>query len=260
MPRGEPAPAADGLWNQARRGLSLIVIYWAIHACVPAGAFFTGVSALRASRLCRRAVLAAHVRHHRRLPPLLRTPVSYRTSRAFQFVLAFLGCTAIQKGPLWWAGGHRRHHRFSDQPGDMHSPREGFWYAHQSLDLRFERWGNTEIEMIQRLRTLPGAQPGSTAGTSCLPTLLGIACYRARWSRSGWSSSASASRRPSSGTPPTRSTRSRTASGQPALRNRRRQPQQPVARAADARRGVAQQPPPLHGRRPATASSGGRST
>ena len=28
---------------------------------------------------------------------------SYKTSRSFQFVLAWLGCSALQKGPLWWA-------------------------------------------------------------------------------------------------------------------------------------------------------------
>src|SRR3970040_2312980 len=47
---------------------------------------------------------------------------SYRTSRAFQFVLALLGTTAMQQGPLWWASWHRRHHKYSDQPGDVHSP------------------------------------------------------------------------------------------------------------------------------------------
>ena len=36
---------------------------------------------------------------------------SYKTSRWFQFVLAFGGATAAQKGPLWWAGHHRNHHR-----------------------------------------------------------------------------------------------------------------------------------------------------
>jgi len=29
---------------------------------------------------------------------------SYKTSRWFQFVLAFLAGSAVQKGPLWWAG------------------------------------------------------------------------------------------------------------------------------------------------------------
>lgn len=56
---------------------------------------------------------------------------SYRTSRAFQLVLAVLGATSMQNGPIWWASVHRRHHKFSDGPGDLHSPiTHGFWYAH----------------------------------------------------------------------------------------------------------------------------------
>jgi hypothetical protein len=31
---------------------------------------------------------------------------SYKTGRLFQFALAWLGCSAAQKGPLWWAGNH----------------------------------------------------------------------------------------------------------------------------------------------------------
>jgi len=55
---------------------------------------------------------------------------SYKTSRAFQFVLGFGGCTAAQKGPLWWAGHHRIHHRFADTVDDPHTPRKGFWWSH----------------------------------------------------------------------------------------------------------------------------------
>jgi stearoyl-CoA desaturase (delta-9 desaturase) len=56
---------------------------------------------------------------------------AYRTSRPMQLVLAVLGATATQKGPLWWAAHHRDHHRFSDQPGDVHSPvLRGFWWSH----------------------------------------------------------------------------------------------------------------------------------
>src|SRR5206468_9499526 len=47
---------------------------------------------------------------------------SYKTSRPFQFLLACLGCSALQKGPLWWAGHHREHHRHSDTENDPHSP------------------------------------------------------------------------------------------------------------------------------------------
>ena len=56
---------------------------------------------------------------------------SYKTGRAFQFVLAFLGTTAMQNGPIWWASWHRRHHKHSDTPHDAHSPRQGgFFHSH----------------------------------------------------------------------------------------------------------------------------------
>ncbi len=32
--------------------------------------------------------------------------------------------------PIQWAGNHRFHHAHADQPGDPHSPRDGFWHAH----------------------------------------------------------------------------------------------------------------------------------
>jgi stearoyl-CoA desaturase (delta-9 desaturase) len=56
---------------------------------------------------------------------------SFKTSRVGQFVLAWLGCSALQKGPLWWAAHHRRHHRHSDTPDDPHSPHvTTFWWSH----------------------------------------------------------------------------------------------------------------------------------
>lgn len=56
---------------------------------------------------------------------------SYKTSRPFQFVLAFLGCSASQRGPLWWAAQHRHHHKTSDTPEDIHSPvTHSFWWSH----------------------------------------------------------------------------------------------------------------------------------
>jgi stearoyl-CoA desaturase (delta-9 desaturase) len=56
---------------------------------------------------------------------------AFSTSRAFQFVLAFLAQTSAQNSVLWWAALHRRHHLYSDTPLDTHSPRQrGFFYAH----------------------------------------------------------------------------------------------------------------------------------
>jgi stearoyl-CoA desaturase (delta-9 desaturase) len=56
---------------------------------------------------------------------------AFKTSRTVQFLLAAAGCTALQKGPLWWSVHHRLHHKHSDEPGDPHSPvQDGFLYGH----------------------------------------------------------------------------------------------------------------------------------
>ncbi|MEY3744101.1 MAG: hypothetical protein RLZZ541_1156 [Pseudomonadota bacterium] len=56
---------------------------------------------------------------------------TFRTTRAFQLVLAVIGATAVQRGPLWWASHHRQHHVNSDQNDDAHSPvQHGFLWSH----------------------------------------------------------------------------------------------------------------------------------
>jgi stearoyl-CoA desaturase (delta-9 desaturase) len=79
---------------------------------------------------------------------------TYKTSRWFQFVLAWIACSATQKGPLWWAGTHRRHHRYADQPGDPHSPSEGFYHAHQGWIFQ-RRNEATPIEGIRDFAKYP---------------------------------------------------------------------------------------------------------
>jgi len=56
---------------------------------------------------------------------------TFKTSRWFQFIMAFLAETSMQKGVLWWGAHHRVHHRYSDQAADPHSMKlYGFWYSH----------------------------------------------------------------------------------------------------------------------------------
>jgi stearoyl-CoA desaturase (delta-9 desaturase) len=45
-------------------------------------------------------------------------------------VWATLGTLALQGGPVFWVGLHRRHHQFSDQDGDPHSPRHRLLEGH----------------------------------------------------------------------------------------------------------------------------------
>lgn len=56
---------------------------------------------------------------------------SYQMGRVMQFVIAVLAQSSLQKGVLWWAAHHRQHHRYADQPQDVHSPhQQGLFYAH----------------------------------------------------------------------------------------------------------------------------------
>jgi stearoyl-CoA desaturase (delta-9 desaturase) len=73
---------------------------------------------------------------------------AYKTSRFLQLILAILGTTATQKGPLWWAATHRVHHRHSDTERDVHSPlRRGFLWSHAGWWLSREH-EKTNLELI----------------------------------------------------------------------------------------------------------------
>ena len=79
----------------------------------------------------------------------------YKTSRVFQFVMAFLGATAMQKGPLWWSAKHREHHRDSDMPEDSHSPRQyGVFDAHIGWVYREAR-SNPDLDLIKDFSKYP---------------------------------------------------------------------------------------------------------
>lgn len=100
---------------------------------------------------------------------------TYKTSRAFQLVLAVLAQSSSQKGVLWWASHHRVHHKHSDQPGDVHSPvQDGFWYAHVGwifADTEATQWDKIrdfakypELRWLNRYWFVP-------------PTVLAVACF-----------------------------------------------------------------------------------
>jgi stearoyl-CoA desaturase (delta-9 desaturase) len=79
---------------------------------------------------------------------------SYHMGRVAQFVMAFGGTTASQKGPLWWAAHHRTHHRFADTDRDIHSPLRGFWWSHVGWIL-CDRYGATETADIKDFARYP---------------------------------------------------------------------------------------------------------
>jgi len=101
---------------------------------------------------------------------------SYKTSRWFQFVLAFWGTAAAQKGPLWWAVNHRHHHRHSDTEADVHSPGlHGLWWAHVGW-ITSSRWNNTDYEGIKDFSKYPELRWLNNQHLVA-PLLLGVAVY-----------------------------------------------------------------------------------
>lgn len=80
---------------------------------------------------------------------------SFRTSRVFQFLLAFAAQSAAQRGVLWWAGHHRWHHKHSDTPEDVHSVKQrGFWHAHVGWIIE-DTWNSTETRLTPDLLKFP---------------------------------------------------------------------------------------------------------
>lgn len=93
-----------------------------------------GISAVDIGLLVSMYVLTAigvTVGYHRHF-----THCAFRTSNVMRIILAILGSMAGQGPPIYWVATHRRHHQYSDIPGDAHSPNlhgEGIWNKLQGL-------------------------------------------------------------------------------------------------------------------------------
>ena len=101
---------------------------------------------------------------------------AFKTSRTFQFILALMGCLAMQKGPLWWAAHHRHHHLHADDEEDAHSPSQrGLWWAHLGWFLS-HRYEDAPLDFIPDLTRFPELKlldrysrlPGIMLAVACL--------------------------------------------------------------------------------------------
>jgi stearoyl-CoA desaturase (delta-9 desaturase) len=105
---------------------------------------------------------------------------TYKTSRPFQFLLAFGAETSSQKGVLWWAAQHRTHHRYSDTELDPHNSLRGFWYSH--LGWLFDHTEQTDFRRVRDLAKYPELVLLQKLWV-VPPTLLGVLV----WWLLGWS-------------------------------------------------------------------------
>lgn len=98
----------------------------------------------------------------------LLTHRSFVASRGLKIALALAGSLAVEGTPISWVANHRRHHAYTDAPGDPHSPYvdgevglRGFWHAHCGWLFRAQpteeaRWakdlvGDADLVVIGRL-------------------------------------------------------------------------------------------------------------
>lgn len=78
---------------------------------------------------------------------------SYSAHPIVQVALMLAGSAAVQGSCLWWAKGHRSHHRHVDTDKDPYAATKGFWYAHVGWMLVKtdpKRIGRVEVEDLKR--------------------------------------------------------------------------------------------------------------
>jgi stearoyl-CoA desaturase (delta-9 desaturase) len=168
-----PAPSDLG-WRTYLRPAT--TPFWLMHAVALGGIFYVGWSwkgaalAMLAYFVRMVVVTAAYHRYfsHR----------AFKTSRVFQFLLAFGAQTAAQKGVLWWAAHHRWHHKHSDTALDVHSAKlTGFLYSHVGWILG-SKWNATDEKAVNDLARFPELRFLNREGISLLPAVaLALACY-----------------------------------------------------------------------------------
>jgi stearoyl-CoA desaturase (delta-9 desaturase) len=119
------------------------------------------------------------------------------THRAFQtrpwlrYTLALLGSMSVQGPVIDWVADHRKHHTFTDEEGDPHSPHAGYgaglggmlrglWHAHTGW--LFETHGQASSKRFARdlvedptMRRINRYFPLIALGSLLLPFLLGLA-------------------------------------------------------------------------------------
>ncbi|MCA9099997.1 MAG: fatty acid desaturase [Planctomycetales bacterium] len=125
----QPAPISAEPVARVSQGVDWRVTIWlvVVHLGAIAGLFFFTWQALLLTVVLSWLTggIGICMGYHRLL-----THNSFKTYRPIRWVIALLGNLAGQGPPLMWVATHRKHHDYSDQEGDPHSPRDGAWWSH----------------------------------------------------------------------------------------------------------------------------------
>ena len=153
-----PTPAADhphGAAHQITNFLAMVlpVVGFVAAAVTLWGSLFTWFDLVALVVVYAMTCIGITVGFHR-----LFTHRSFKTYPAVRYVLAVLGTLAIEGSVIKWVADHRKHHNFSDEDGDPHSPHgwgpgvlgalKGLWHAHVG-------WLFNTVGQAERLRYAP---------------------------------------------------------------------------------------------------------
>lgn len=128
------APAADeapvtAIKNRWTAGMDSPTVIWiaALHIGALAAPFFFTWKAVALTAFLGWVTggIGICLGYHRLL-----THGSFQTYRFMRRLIALTGVLAGEGPPLTWVAVHRKHHIYSDQDGDPHSPRDGAWWSH----------------------------------------------------------------------------------------------------------------------------------
>ncbi len=120
----------------------------------------------------------------------LLTHRAFQTRRWLRYTLAVLGSMSVQGGVIDWVADHRKHHTFTDEDGDPHSPHtghgsglggvlSGLWHAHTGW--LFETHGQASSKRFARdlledpvMRRINRWFPLIALSSLMLPFLIGL--------------------------------------------------------------------------------------
>ncbi len=141
-------PRSDGK-EAGKNGIDWPTLIWiaGMHVAALAAPFYFSWSGLAICLvLCWvTGCLGVTLGYHRLL-----THGSFVTSKPVRWFFAFVGGISGEGSAIVWVANHRKHHAFSDQEGDPHSPRDGGLWSHMlwlfpqhttaEVDAHVKRW------------------------------------------------------------------------------------------------------------------------
>ncbi|MDP2287093.1 MAG: acyl-CoA desaturase [Actinomycetota bacterium] len=174
----------QALWMRITIGIFVVVPFLAVLAVIPVawGGWLSWVDVALFIVFWAITGLGITVGYHRFF-----THGSFKAGRGIKIMLAIMGSYALEGSISQWVADHRKHHKYSDMPGDPHSPwlegdgrgslLKGFWHAHVGWLFDKEQTPVAQyapdIQNDPDLELLTKWYPALVVGSLLLPAVLG---------------------------------------------------------------------------------------